>query len=529
MYRPVVMGTHGMVASAHPLASLAGINILKRGGNAIDAAIATNAVLNVTQPHMCGIGGDLFYLIYLARTGEIVFLNGSGRAPRKISLEFFQDQKMKQIPPRSAYAITVPGCFAAWEDAWERYGSLPLAELLAEAITYAEGHPVSHKLAWYIARYREVLAPHPETAAIFLPGGQPPQPGDILCQRDLAATFRLLAQEGKKAFYQGPIAEAITTTVQREGGFLTMEDLVGHTSTWGRPVATTYRGYTIYQTAPNSQGITALLGFNIIEGLDLQNMGLDSDVYIHHLVEAKKLAFADRDTYISDPEFVPIPVERLLSKDYAARLRRLIDPEQVIEISSAGRLQGDTTYFAVVDREGNIVSCIQSIYFPFGSGLVARGTGILLQNRGAYFSLDPGHPNCLAPGKRTLHTLMASIIMKEGRPCLVFGTMGADGQPQIHLQAISRILDFGWNIQEAIEAPRWIHGSILGDSSPCLYLENRFDPKVIEGLRQRGHKVELLPDWSSEAGHAQGIVIDHSRGVLMGGADPRGDGYALGW
>ncbi|HBT47017.1 MAG TPA: gamma-glutamyltransferase [Peptococcaceae bacterium] len=518
-----------MVAAAHPLASLAGINILKRGGNAIDAAIATNAVLNVTQPHMCGIGGDLFCLLYLARTAEVLFLNGSGRAPRGVSLEFFQNRRLKNIPPCSALAVTVPGCFAAWEEARERYGTLPLAELLAEAIAYAEGHPVSHKLAWYIAQYREILSQRQDTAAIFLPGGQPPRPGDILKQEELAATFRLLAKEGKKAFYEGPIAEAIAATVQEEGGFLDVEDLAGHTTVWGRPITTTYRGYTVYSTAPNSQGITALLALNIIEGFDLQAMGLDTADYIHHLVEAKKLAFADRDAYVSDPEFVSIPLETLLSKEYAARRRRLIDPQEAREAYPPGRLQGDTTYFAVVDREGNIVSCIQSIYFPFGTGMVARGTGILLHSRGAYFSLDPGHPNCLAPGKRTLHTLMAVIVARQGRPCLAFGTMGADGQPQTHLQVLSRMLDFGWNIQEAIEAPRWVHGSPLGDSPPRMYLENRFDPSVIEELRRRGHPVELLPPWSSEAGHAQGIFLDHDRGVLMGGADPRGDGYALGW
>lgn len=529
MHRPVIMGTRGMVAAAHPLASLAGLYILKRGGNAVDAAIATNAVLNVTQPHMCGMGGDLFYLIYLVRTGQVVFLNGSGRAPRGASWELYREKGLKKIPPRSALAVTVPGCVAAWEDARERYGTMPLADLLAEAITYAEGHPISHKLAASIAEHQEVLSRHPDTAAIFLPGGRPPQPGDILCQADLAATLRLLAREGKAAFYQGPIAEAIAGTVQGEGGYLTAVDLDGHTSTWGQPVATTYRGYTIYETAPNSQGLTALLELNLVEGFDLQAMGPDTAAYIHHLVEAKKLAFADRDAYLSDPEFVPIPVDRLLSKDYASRRRQLIDPERAAAITAGGQVQGDTTYFAVVDGEGNIVSCIQSLYYPFGSGLVARGTGILLQSRGAYFSLDPGQPNCLLPGKRTLHTLMAALVTKDGRPCLVFGTMGADGQPQTHLQVLSRLLDFGWNIQAAIEAPRWVHGSTLGDGPPVLNMESRFDPEVIETLRRRGHQVHLLPAWANEAGHAQGIVIDHQRGVLMGGADPRGDGYALGW
>jgi len=529
MHRPVVMGTRGMVAAAHPLASMTGVDILKRGGNAVDAAIATNAVLNVTQPHMCGIGGDLFYLIYLARTGEVVFLNGSGRAPRGAYLELFREKEMSNIPPRSAFAVTVPGCVAAWEDTWERYGTIPIAELLADAISYAEGHPVSYQLASYIGEYQEVLARHAGTAAIFLPGGRPPCPGDILRQMDLAATFRLLAREGKKAFYQGSIAEAIAQTVQEEGAYLTIEDLANHTSTWGHPLATTYRGYTIYQTAPNSQGLTALMEFNLVERFDFLGMGIDTPAYIHHLVEAKKLAFADRDAYISDPEFVQIPVERLLSKDYAASRSREIDPEQAMGIVGGSMLQGDTTYFAVVDGEGNIVSCIQSIYFPFGCGITARGTGILLQSRGAYFSLDPSHPNCLAPGKRTLHTLTASIVTKDGRPCLAFGTMGADAQPQIHLQVISRLLDFGWNIQDAIEAPRWVHGSRLGGGSPRLNLEERYDPDVVNNLRRKGHKIRFLPPWSVEVGHAQGIVIDHQRGVLMGGADPRGDGYALGW
>ncbi|MDK2821229.1 MAG: oxamate amidohydrolase [Clostridia bacterium] len=529
MHRPVVMGTKGMVATAHPLASLTGVNILKRGGNAIDAAIATNAVLNVTQPHMCGIGGDLFYLIFNAKTGQVSFLNGSGRAPLAANLEYFQEKGITQIPVDSAYAVTVPGCVAAWQDAWERYGTLPFEELFEDAITYAEGHPISHKLAWYISEFKELLGSYPETKAIFMPEGHLPQPGEILHQHDLANTFRILAKEGKKAFYNGSIAEAITSTVQEEGGLLTNEDMASHTSTWGDPLATTYHGYTIYQTAPNTQGLAALLAFNLLEGFNLKEMGVDKAKYIHHMVEAKKLAFIDRDRYISDPEFVDIPVDYLLSKEYAVRRRQLIDPEHAAKINAGNQVKGDTTYFSIVDREGNIVSCIQSIYLPFGCGIVPKGTGILLQSRGAYFSLDPNHPNCIAPGKRTLHTLTASIVTKDEKPCLVFGTMGADGQPQTHLQVISRILDFGWNIQEAIEAPRWVHGRSMADETSSLKMENRFDPSVIKELVQRGHDVSILPAWSSDVGHAQGIAIDYKNGVLMGGADPRGDGYAIGW
>jgi len=529
MYRAVAMGTKGMVASAHGLASLAGINILQRGGNAVDASIATNAVLNVTQPHMCGMGGDVFYLIYWAKSGEVLFLNGSGRAPRRAYPEFFKEKGLKVIPPRSAWAVTVPGCVAAWEDLHRRFGSMPWERLFAAAIEYAEGHPVSYNLAHYIAEHRELLASRPETAKIFLAKGSPPEPGDILCQPELAASFRLLAKEGARAFYTGPIAEAIVGTLKKEEGLMEPEDLANHTSTWGDSVSVEYRGYTVYTTSPNSQGITALLALNILEGYDLASMGLDSPALIHHMVEAKKLAFADRDAYISDPEFVDIPLSMLLSKEYAARRRRSVDPERAKAEVSAGSLQGDTTYFAVADRDGNVVSCIQSLYFPFGTGIVAEGTGILLQCRGAYFSLKEDHPNVLAPGKRTLHTLMAALVFKGKEPYLAFGTMGADGQPQTHLQVLTRILDFGYNIQEAIEAPRWIHGSPHGEVHGVLYLEERFGAKLANELRRLGHNVEFLPAFSSTLGHAQGIMIDCHRGVYQGGADPRGDGYAIGW
>jgi gamma-glutamyltranspeptidase/glutathione hydrolase len=313
---------------------------------------------------------------------------------------------------------------------------------------------------------------------------------------------------------------------------LSEEDFKRHHSDWGAPISTEYRGYRIYQTPPNTQGIAALLGFNILEGFDVKALGHNSAEYFHHFCEAKKLAFRDRDRYVTDPEFAEIPLERLLDKQYAGTLRSMIDPHKAtISVDPSFDSGGDTIYFTVVDGEGNIVSCIQSLYFSFGSGLIAEGTGIAIHNRGAYFSLDPNHVNVLEPGKRTMHTLIASIAFDQNMdPCLVFGSMGGDGQPQIHMSVMTNILDFGMNIQEAIDAPRWMHGKVwIEDPKVQLNVEGRVPRSVVEELKQMGHEVYIMEDWTRNVGHAQGILIDRQTGVLQGGADPRGDGYALGW
>ncbi|MFB3890283.1 MAG: gamma-glutamyltransferase [Candidatus Bathyarchaeia archaeon] len=532
-YRPVTMGTNGMVASAHSLASLAGIKVLMRGGNAIDAAVATNAVLNVTQPHMCGIGGDLFGLFLDGASGKISFLNASGRSPYDMTPQLFQSRGLGSIPLRGILPVTVPGAVDGWAAALERYGTLGFNVLLQPAIEYAKnGFPTSHQLSSWIQENASLLSAYPSTAEIFLKNGRAIQPGEMLYQKDLGNTFEKIAQGGRDEFYKGEIAKAIAAFSTQNGGLINEKDLADHQSNWGDPVRTVYREHTIYETAPNTQGIAALLELNILEGFDLSALGHNSADYLHLLVEAKKLAFADRDRYITDPEFAEIPLENLLSKKYAEKRRNLIDPRKAMDQVPSGDLQGDTTYFAVADKEGNIVSCIQSLYMPFGSAMVVKGTGILLQDRGAYFSLNPNHINKLEPHKRTMHTLTASITLKEDEPYMAFGTMGGDGQPQTHVQVLSNVIDFEMNIQEAIEAPRWVHGVLpppLGTSfDPLLYVEKRLPASSVETLRRMGHKVGLLEDWTWLVGHAQGIVIDSSSGAFMGGADPRGDGVALG-
>ena len=533
MSRPAVMGKRGMIASAHPLASIAGLDVLKAGGNAFDAAVTTNAVLNVTQPHMCGIGGDVFYLLYRPIENKVRFLNGSGRSGHMATRAFYSKHGYESIPLRGPLSmVTVPGCIDAWHEMIARYGTMKFKDLLQPAIEHAEfGHPISHQLSDWINQL-SFLPQSPSAAEIFLKNGRAPEPGELLFQVDLADTFRAIAEEGRDTFYKGEIAKKIVKFCQKSGGILTEKDFNNHHSDWGEPISVDYRGYTIYETPPNTQGIAALSGFNIIEGFDVTAMGHNSAAYLHHLCEAKKLAFRDRDRYITDPEFFDIPIEKLLDKKYAARRRALIKLNKTLpEIAPAADPNGDTIYFAIVDGEGNIVSCIQSLYFPFGSGMVAEGTGIVMQNRGAYFSLDPDHPNTLEPGKRTLHTLMASIVFDQRNdPMLVFGTMGGDGQPQTHLAVISNILDFGMNIQQAIEAPRWIHGNVTIEEPKVQFnIEGRVAGHEIEQLREKGHDINIMDDWTWNVGHAQGILIDNASGVLQGGADPRGDGYALGW
>jgi gamma-glutamyltranspeptidase/glutathione hydrolase len=533
MSRPAVMGRHGMIASAHPLASNAGLDILKAGGNAFDAAIATNAVLNVTQPHMCGIGGDVFYLLYSAKEKRVTFLNGSGRSAYLATRDFYKKKGYESIPLRGPLSmVTVPGCVDAWHQMLRKYGTMEFRDLLRPAIEYAaSGHPTSHQLSSWIGMSAE-LNPQSNHLSLFLRNGRPLKAGELLVQSDLANTFRAIAQEGRDAFYKGEIAKRVAKLCQETGGVLTEQDFEDHRSTWGEPIHTDYRNFTVYQTPPNTQGIAALMEFNIIEGFDIQAMGHNSAAYLHHLCEAKKLAFADRDRYVTDPEFLDIPVEKLLDKTYAAKRRALINPNKALPNDiPAGNPHGDTTYFAVVDGKQNMVSCIQSLYFPFGSGEVIEATGIIMQNRGAYFSLDPQHTNTLEPHKRTLHTLIASIVLdNENSPYLVFGSMGGDGQPQTHLAVISNILDFGMNIQQAIDSPRWIHGNVTIEEPKVQFnIEGRVSSNVIKELEKKGHDMHVLESWTWNVGHAQGILIDKHTGVLQGGADPRGDGYAMGW
>jgi len=531
--RPVTMAPHGLVVSPHYLASQAGVDILKKGGTAVDAAIATNAVLNVVYPHMCGIGGDAFWLIYDAARKDLVFLNASGRSPYAANIDYFRKAGLNTIPLRGLLAVTVPGAVDGWFEAHGRLGKLSLTSLLEPAIEYArEGYPITHILSFKIQEASGELSQFRTSQDLFLPDGKVPQPGNLLTNRGLARSLEKIAQEGREVFYKGEIAREIVKFSRENGGLLDEKDFNDMKSTWGKPVSTTYRGYAVFETAPNSQGLSALMILNLLEGYDLPSMGYHSPDCIHLMIEAKKVAFADRTRYISDPEMVKIPIHELLSKDYASRRRPLICNDRAADVSAIfpGSLGRDTIYLCVVDGAGNAVSLIQSLYFSFGSAVVAGDTGILLQNRGAYFSLDPNHANCLQPHKRTFHTLMASMTFKDGKPFMIFGTSGADGQPQTHVQVMTSVFDFGLDIQTAIEAPRWLSGRrLINQPEGSLTVEGRFSAKTIEELKRRGHQVDIVEDWSSVMGCAHGIIIHPDNGLRMGGSDPRSDGAAIGY
>ncbi|HEU5230995.1 MAG TPA: gamma-glutamyltransferase [Ktedonobacteraceae bacterium] len=548
-----ILSTQGMVATAHYLATQAGLRILTQGGNAMDAAIAANAVMTVVYPYTCSAGGDLFILFWEAKTQQLHALNASGRAPQGMTPELFAAQDMKEVPSRGPLSINVPGAVDGWFEALERFGSLAAETIFEPAIFYAEeGMPVSPKLSGWLAETASgALGPWSTSAEIFLTGGTPCKTGEILRQSNLARTYKTLAREGRDPFYRGELARSITNYIQQCGGVLSMEDMAAHHSDWVTPISTNYRGYEIYEFAPNTQGITALEMLNILEGYDLQSLGYQTPEYLHLLLEAKKLAFADRDRYISDPAFVDIPIERLLSKDYAAQQRVRIKLDRATPHYGAGlEKEGDTMYLCTADRFGNVVSLIQSLYAGFGSGIVGGDTGVLLHNRGSYFSLDPRHVNYLQPGKRTMHTLTPAMVMRDNKPSMAIGSMGADAQPQIHVQLLTAILDFGLNAQQAISAPRWHSGrfqisegtaeqALRGQSgveeylnqniAEAVMLENRFSPETIRGLDRLGHRTLIHGPWEDSMGHAQAIVINANTHIFEGAADPRCDGLALGW
>ncbi len=553
LFEQPTLGTRGMVATAHYLATQAGLHILRQGGNAIDAAIAANTVMTVVYPSTCSAGGDLFILFWEAKTQQLHALNASGRAPKGLTPELFTTREMKEIPPRGPLSINVPGVVDGWFETLERFGSLPIETIFESAIAYAEeGMPVSPKLGhWLKESASNALGPWSTSAEIFLTGGTHPKSGEVLRQTNLAQTYKMLAKEGRDAFYRGPLGRSITDYVQQCGGVLSMEDLAAHHSDWVTPISTTYRGHDIYEFPPNTQGITALEMLNIIEGYDLTSLGYQTPEYLHILLEAKKLAFADRDRYISDPTFVDIPTERLLSKTYAAQQRAQIKLDRATPHYGIGlEKEGDTMYLCTADHFGNVVSLIQSLYFGFGSGVVGGDTGVLLHNRGSYFSLDPRHANYLQPGKRTMHTLTPAMVMQHGKPSMAIGSMGGDAQPQIHVQLLSAMIDFGLNAQQAISAPRWHSGRfhlptgveeepIRGQSgvdehldqtiAEGVILENRFSGEAVLGLDLLGHRTIIHGPWEDSMGHAQAIVINPDTHIFEGAADPRCDGLALGW
>jgi len=528
--RAVVRATQGMVATSQPLASQVGIEILKRGGNAVDAAIAVAAMLNVTEPNMTGIGGDCFAMIYSGKTGKLDALNASGRCPRALTLDHFTQRKITQMPLSGMETITVPGAFDGWLTVLDKYGTMKFAELMAPAISYAEnGFPVMEKIAEDWAPEIPKLKQDPAAAATYLVNGGAPRPGTIFAQKNLARTFRTLVKGGRDAYYRGEIARAIVDYCQKNGGFLSMEDFAAQKSNWVEPISTSYRGHTLYELPPNNQVLTALLILNILEGLDLKGMRSDAVLYYHTLAEATKIAFADRNRYIADPAFAKIPVKELISKEYAAKRRALINPKRAIDPPAYGdiKMGSDTTYFTVVDKDRNAVSFINSLFNSFGSGIVAGETGIMLHNRGSGFSLDPGHPNKLEPGKRPFHTLIPAMVLRDGKLLMSYGVMGGDIQAQGHAQVLVNLIDRGMNLQQAIDAPR-----IRYISGKGVMMEDTLPASIIDGLVERGHERVLPPAGIRHRalmGGGQAIMIDPDSGALSGGSDPRKDGMAIGY
>jgi gamma-glutamyltranspeptidase len=522
--RPDLMSPHAMVSSAHPLASQAGLSVLQHGGNAADAAITVNAVLNVTQPQMCGLGGDLFALVYSAKDGEVRALNGSGHSPFAADRARLSSYEGTVIPLDGVVAANVPGCLDAWQLLHRGYGSLPLAVLLEPAVGYArEGVPVSVLLHEYISSGLQRLRKYPSSMRVMCPDGGVPEVGSTLRQHDLAQTLQLVAEGGRDAFYEGPIARQIVGYCREHGGLLEERDFREHSSEWGRPIETTYRGYRVLEHPPNSQGFTLLAQLNLVEQLDVKAHDLFSPDFIHLLIEIKKVAFSDRDAFNTDPRSMTIAVEELISKARAREQITHIDPSRARRPGAALAQGGDTSYFCVRDRFGNAVSCIQSIFHSFGCGEVAEGTGLFLQNRMSAFSMDPRSVNRLEPHKRTAHTLNPAMLFEKDRLAAVLGTMGGDGQTQTLLQILTAMLDFGYSPQEALEIPRW-----RSDEGLRVVIENRFPEQTYRGLSARGHEVQRVGDWWQTMGHAHLIQVA-SDGMLIGAADPRGDGVAVGY
>jgi gamma-glutamyltranspeptidase len=530
--RPVTMGTRGMVATSHFLASAAGFEMLLRGGSAADAAIAANATLAVVYNHMAGLGGDIFAQVYDPASRKVHALNGSGRSGEKVNIDFYKSKGMDKIDPRGPLAAnTVPGAVDGWWQLHQRFGKLDWRELFQPALFYAsKGYPLTPKYRDFIAEYIDVVKQFPTTEKLLLSNGHAPQAGAIFRQPDLAESIRMVAHSGRDIFYQGELGRKIVQGLQKEGGLLTENDFASHTSDWVEPLKTDYRGFTVTELPPNTQGIATLMLLNLIEGFDMAKIGEGTADYYHMMAEAVKLTFADRDKWVTDPNFLDIPYDKLLSKDYASDRRQKIDMQWAAqEEKVAAGVGGDTVYLTAADDDGLCVSLIQSVYFEFGSAFQPEGTGIFMQNRGSFFELDPDHPNALEPRKRTFHTIIPAMALKDGEPAILFGTMGGEGQPQTQAAMLTRMVDYGFNIQEAIDAPRWLYGRTWGEESKSLRLEGRIPDGVASELERRGHDVQMVQNWSQTMGHAQGIVIDREEGTFQGGADPRGEGLAIGY
>ncbi|RZQ56354.1 gamma-glutamyltransferase [Pseudidiomarina tainanensis] len=533
--RSEAMAPHAMAATSQPLATQVALDIMQAGGNAIDAAIAANALLGLVEPTGNGIGGDLFAIVWDAEGKRLHGLNASGRSPKSLTLDYFLENGYESIPARGVLPLSVPGAVDGWFELHEKFGKLPMVQVLAPAVEYAEnGFPVTEVIAYYFERNAEVLKNQPGFADVFMKGGLPPQKGKMFKNPDLANTYKLIAKEGRDAFYKGKIAKTIDAFVKKHGGFLSYEDLASHTSTWVNPVSTNYRGYDLWELPPNTQGIAAQQILNILENYDVASMGFDSPEYVHLFVEAKKLAFEDRAKYYSDPDFNEVPVEGLLDKDYAKQRAKLIDMKRAGKSFEPGNppTEGDTIYLTTADADGNMVSLIQSNYRGMGSGITPTGLGFVIQNRGELFALDKNHRNVFEPGKRPFHTIIPAFVTKDGKPLMSYGVMGGATQPQMHAQILINMIDFGMNLQEAGDAPRILHtgssqptGEVMTDGG-VVSLENGFSDHTRRELIKMGH---TLQEAVGPYGGYQAIWRNHEEGVYYGASESRKDGHAAGY
>lgn len=543
--RAPAYGRRGMASSPHYLATASGENMLRRGGSAVDAAIAINATLSVVYPHMASIGGDGFWLIAGGNASGVEAIEANGPAAALATREFYErNGHTEAIPMRGPLSVLkAPGAVDGWRLAHERHGRLPWEELFADAIHYArEGAAITRSLADWIAADEEILRADATMEKLYLPDGRPQREGQVLVQAQLAETLEGIARNGaREGFYEGRVAREIGRAMEAMGSPLRFEDLKAFQARWVEPIRSSYRGYDVFQMPPPTQGFAAQLILNLLEPFDVGAWGWNSVEYYHHLVEATKVAFADRDEWLSDPAYVDIPLDTFLSKEYARQRLQLIDPERVLPVDGIepglrfgdqarrDRPGGGTVYFCAADADGMMVSKIQSPYHDFGSAVIAGDTGVLMQNRGCFFSLDPAHPNALEPGKRTFHTIIPALLMKDGKPVMAYGTMGGEGQPQTQAAMITRMIDFGFNVQQAIEAPRWLMGRTWGTLSRDLLLEPQIPAEVVRELTLRGHPVRMATPWNGSLGHAQAIRRHTDTGLFEGGADPRGDGTASGF
>ena len=535
--RSEVLAQNGMAATSQPLATQVALDILKKGGSAMDAAIAANAVLGLVEPASCGIGGDIFAIVWSAKEKKLYGFNGSGRAPKSLNIDYFIDKQMKYIPLDGPLPVSVPGCVDGWFEMHNKFGVLPMDEILQPAIDYSRnGFPVSEVIAYEMESNYKNLVEIPGFAETYLINGKPPKKGEIFKNIDLANTYEKIAKKGRDAFYRGEIARTIDAFMSKHNGFLSYEDLASHKSNWIEPVSSNYRGYDIWELPPNGQGTAALQMLNILEGYDIASMGFGSADYLHVLTESKKLAYEDRAKFYADPSFSKIPLKELLSKEYSEKRRALIDDDKAAKIYKAGDLEietGNTTYLTVADKDGNMVSLIQSIYSEFASGMVPDGLGFVLQNRGQMFNVqDRNHANALESGKRPFHTIIPAFITKDGKPFISFGLMGGAVQPQGHAQIVINLIDFGMNLQEAGDAPRIRH---RGSSQPTgskmtnggtLNLESGFDSKSIRELRKKGHNISF--SFGIYGGY-QAIGVDTKNKVYIGASESRKDGQASGY